>query len=370
MSGKRIGLLSSWVSRRNGGVFEAVVRQADILRELGAQPLIFGLRDGFADEDRYRLGDDEVHLARVVGPPAIGYAPTLVPRLIEARLDALHCHGIWQHHVAAAGRWARTRGRPLIVSPHGMLDPWVTRRNRWKKALARAAWERRSWNRATLFHALTADEGADIAREVPGVRIAVVPNPAPPPSHGAGDGLPPPAVLYLGRIHAKKNLAALIEGWRLARPRLGDDARLVIAGWGDDDGIAALEGWVGSADDGVRFVGTAFGSQKAALLAAARFVVLPSLSEGLPMVVLEGWAAGVPSIMTSACHLPKGFAQGAALECGTDPPSIAAALIAGLGLPPQQWRAMSAAARSLADGTFGGERIARRWEAIYREVLP
>lgn len=40
--------------------------------------------------------------------------------------------------------------------------------------------------------------------------------------------------LYIGRIHEKKNLAALIAGRTAARPDLPEGASLTIAGWGDD----------------------------------------------------------------------------------------------------------------------------------------
>jgi poly(glycerol-phosphate) alpha-glucosyltransferase len=36
-------------------------------------------------------------------------------------------------------QWARRTGKPYLISPHGMLDPWITGRGRAKKALAGSA---------------------------------------------------------------------------------------------------------------------------------------------------------------------------------------------------------------------------------------
>ena len=340
-----------------------------MLRALGAVPVVIGVRDADTDKDRWRFGEVEMHLADQTGPAALAFAPQLNEALAEARLDLLHLHGIWQYPSHPAGEWAAVSGKPFIVSPHGMLDPWITRRNAWKKHLARALWERGSWRTASAFHALTGAEASDIEHETRSARIATIPNPAPPlaPIDDTPRG---PNILYLGRIHEKKNIPALVAGWLTARPQLPDDATLTIAGWGDDEGIEALESAMKAhAGTGIEFVGTAFGSQKAALFDLSRFLVLPSFSEGLPMAVLEAWSAGVPTIMTDHCHLPEGFAAGAALRCGTEKESIRDALIAAFAMPEERWQDMAQAARDLAAGPFAPSRVALDWEAFYAGLL-
>ena len=343
--------------------------QAELLRSLGAVPVILGLRDDDSANDGWRLDGIETFLVDRAGPGALAYAPQLPDALASAQLDLLHLHGVWQYPTHAAGRWAETTGRPLVISPHGMFDPWITGRNAWKKHLARFLWERRAWHAATAFHALTEAEADDIAYETQGAKVATIANPAPVTS--APSDLPRGAnALYLGRIHEKKNIAALVAAWIEARPALPSDATLTIAGWGDDEGIAMLEqAMQGHRDQGIEFVGAAFGGQKAALFDLARFLVLPSLSEGLPMAILEAWAANVPTIQSAHCHLPEGVASGAAIECGADPASIRDALVRGLTMSEEEWQTMSAAARSLASGPFSQPVIASRWEAFYSALL-
>jgi poly(glycerol-phosphate) alpha-glucosyltransferase len=371
IANRRIGLLTASASRLGGGVFEAVVRHAELIAARGGKPVIFALEDAHSSDDRGRFGGCEVHCLPVLGPAQVGFAPQLVKALLTARLDCLHLHGIWMYPSRAGSVWARRTGKPYFISPHGMLDPWILARGRWKKALARAGYERTGWKRAHAFHALTRREAADIAAATGWHDHVIVPNAAPEVSRVEAIDRRGQDYAYLGRIHPKKNLAALVEAWeQLATAReLPAGASLTIAGWGDRRDVIKLETRLRDAPPGLRFVGPLFGEDKRRLLHGARALVMPSLGEGLPMVVLEAWAAGTPVLMSEFCHLPEGFAAGAALDCGTDAGTIAGALREVAGLSPEAWTAMSNAAIGLATGTFSAETIARQWSSIYARAI-
>jgi glycosyltransferase involved in cell wall biosynthesis len=370
ISGRRIGLLTASASRLGGGVFEAVVAQADLLRRLGAVPVIHALDDAFGLEDEARFEDAEVRRSPIQGLRQIGYAPDLVAELLNARLDCLHLHGIWMYPSRAATLWAQRTGGPYVISPHGMLDPWITARGRWKKVLARTGYERASWRAATMFHALTAREASDIACETRRNGSLIIANAGPEPC-------PPvtapraPDLLFLSRIHPKKNLALLVSAWRelAAENRLPAAARLTIAGWGAPDDLAAFEASLAGAPPSLRFIGSCFGEDKARALASARFLILPSLSEGLPMTILEAWAAGTPTLQTTECNLPEGFAAGAALDCGLDLVALKTSIAQALTIPDQDWLIMAQAARQLAKDRFSRERIAGQWASAYASLI-
>lgn len=370
LQGKRIGLLTASASRLGGGVFEAVAAQAQLLRTLGAVPVVVALDDAHSAADAHRFGGSELHHAAVKGPGFFGYSPQLHGILDAARLDLLHLHGIWMYPSAAASRWTARSGKPLLISPHGMLDPWITSRGRWKKALARAGYERRAWRRAAAFHALTDREAADIEHES-GHRESLVIANAGPPADPAPTTSRPAQIAYLGRIHPKKNIHALIDAWALLENEnaLPKGAALTIAGWGEPQDVAALKARLVSAPAGVAFVGPQFGADKARLLSGARFLALPSHSEGLPVAVLEAWAAGTPVVMSSECNLPIGFDQGAALDSGLTPESIATTLRRALTLSEAEWLAMAGAAQALAAGPFSAAAIAAQWEAAYAGLM-
>lgn len=370
LAGKRIGLLTASASRLGGGVFEAVAAQAALLLRLDAVPVVIALDDAFCADDAARFAGAELHYAAVRGPRFFGYAPQLGRLLDAARLDLLHLHGIWMYPSAAAAGWAARSGKPYLISPHGMLDPWITSRGRWKKALARTGYERRSWRQASAFHALTERESADIAGETGRSGSIVIANPGPEPDL-APKGERAPLLTYLGRIHPKKNIAALIAAWKQceASAALPSGARLTIAGWGEEAHVAELKHQLHDAPDSISFDGPVFGPAKAQLLQSSRFLALPSLSEGLPMAILEAWAAGTPVLMSDNCNLPEGFANGAAIDCGTEPAAIAQAICDAFALDGDKWRGMSEAALALAAGPFSEAAIAARWEAAYASLM-
>ncbi len=349
-------------------MFEAIVGQVQLIHDLGGKTFVFAARDKFSGEDKERLAPAEVHYGDPVGPEALAYAPELLAAMEETQLDCLHLHGIWQGSSLTALRWSRRNPGRTIISPHGMLDPWITGRGRLKKALFRAGVERQNWKQATVFHALTQDEAKDIQRECAQALCKIVPNPAPSVS-SPRNALPDPEILYLGRIHTKKNVAGLIEGWSEALPDLPPGSRLTIAGIGTDEDIADCRDLIETSGPTVSFFGPAYGDQKAELLQRVRFLILPSFSEGLPMAILDAWAAGTPTIQTHACHLPEGFEQGAAIECSTEPGGIAAAISKALTIGQSGWIEMSGAAQALAGGQFSSESIARRWADVYARVM-
>ena len=364
LAGRRIGLLTAWASRSGGGVFEAVVRQTAMIRELGGEALVFALEDAFSDADATRFSPSPVSTFRVIGPRQIGFAPALERALIDADLDLLHLHGIWMYPSRAATNWKRRSGRPYLISVHGMLDPTTINRRPWKKALGRRLYEDESWCAADRFHALTGIEAANIRAQVPEAAISVIPNAAPALIRPKADRAA--RYVFLGRIHPQKNLEALIAAWSIARP--GSDAELVIAGWGNSADVGRIEALVAQAGPSIRFIGPVHGKAKMDLLASARFLVLPSLGEAMPMVVLEGWAAGVPAIISHQSNLPEGVERGAALECDTDPVSIAAALKKAFALGHEAHAEMVASAQALAAGSYSAQTVAGMWAALYRSA--
>jgi poly(glycerol-phosphate) alpha-glucosyltransferase len=370
LAGKRIGLLTAAASRLGGGVFESVVLQSQIVHARGGTPVIFALADQYSADDCARFGDCEVRLASILGPAEIGFAPSLIPQLLEARLDLVHLNGIWMYPSRAGAVWARRTGRPYFVSPRGMLDPWILARSRLKKWLARQGYEHQSWRAATALHGLTDKEAGDIARSAARNDTIVIPNPAPAaaaaPRSATGNDY-----LYIGRIHAKKNIGALIEAWSMlaAKHELPVDARLIIAGWGAEQDEAALRAALQNAPPSIQFIGPAYGETKRKLLESARFLVLPTLSEGMPRAVLEAWAAGTPVLMSEECNLPEGFRAGAAIDCGMTAESIAISLDRANRMGGPSWADMSRAALGLASGPFSVAAVADQWEAVYSAAI-
>jgi glycosyltransferase involved in cell wall biosynthesis len=173
-------------------------------------------------------------------------------------------------------------------------------------------------------------------------------------------------------MHAKKGLDRLLLAWADAG---ADAARegwcLVLAGW-DEGGVgaglgrAARELGIGRQ---VHLVGPQLGAAKDATLRRADAFVLPSLSEGLPVAVLEAWSYGLPVLMTPECNLPEGFAAGAAVHLDAEPRSIAAALRRLFATTAAEREAIGARGRALVADRFAWPAVARQMRGVYEWAL-
>ena len=364
----KIGCVTPFLTRSGGGVFTSVQRLAQELatRE---EVRVFGLEDPAAAGDLPSWNPLPMTAYPVRGPRAFGYAPGLGRALREAPLDLVHSHGLWMYPSLAAHR----SGKPCLISPHGMLDAWALALSKWKKKLAGAFFQNSHLRAAACLHALCQSE-ADSIRAY-GLRnpICVIPNGIDPPARGDASPsfaaeIPSTAkvLLYLGRLHPKKGLPDLLRAW----PAADRDWHLVIAGWdqgGHENELKQLAAELQI--ERVHFPGPQFGPAKDAAYRRADAFILPSLSEGLPMVILEAWAHGKPVLMTSACNLAEGFTTRAAIQITSDSEGIARGLRELAAMSVDETREMGTRGRRLAEEQFAWPKIAASFHAVYEWIL-
>lgn len=100
-----------------------------------------------------------------------------------------------------------------------------------------------------------------------------------------------PEALFVGRLEPQKDVRTLLAAWPLVRKRV-PTARLRIVGKGpQEEELRAL------AVEGVEWCG--FQADVAPFWRTSRVLVLPSRWEGLPNVVLEAMAWGLPVVATA-----------------------------------------------------------------------
>ncbi|MFH1921974.1 MAG: glycosyltransferase [Planctomycetota bacterium] len=315
----------------------------------------------------------------LVGPPQLGFSPWLHRAILGSRADVWHVHGMWMYMSFASAVASRRLGRRYVVSPHGMLDSWALQRNPWRKRLVSALLEKRHIGRAGCLHALSEQEAAMIRRFGATGPICVVPNGVRLPK--GHTGLPPPwqdrfprgrkVALCLGRLHPKKGLANLIKGFHQATTRRGNtDWAVAIAGWDQDGHREELERLVRALEVGGQVVvlGPQHEGEATACFENAAAFVLPSFSEGLPMVILEAWSHGLPVVMTRECNIADGFDRDAAIEVRPTPESVAAGLTDLFDMSPSERAAMGARGRSLVESQFTWTRVAEDLKKVYAWV--
>ena len=372
-----IAVVVGSISRLAGGFYTSVRRSAQRLVEAGHDVTVLAFRDHRTAEDLPAWAPLRPLVFTGPGGASVSPGTALGRSLRNGGFDIVHQHGIWQPFSRQVVRW-RGSARPVMISPRGMLDGWALGNAGWKKRIAAALYENANLHGARCLHALTMAE-ADAFRAY-GLKnpVAVIPNGIDLPADRPEP--PPPwwptrhrVLLFIGRIHRKKGLLALVEALaRLSRdaPEVARQWRTVIAGW--DDGGHAGELAAAIARHGLReeilLPGALFGAEKAAALRHAEAFVLPSRSEGLPMSVLEAWSHRLPVFMTAACHLPEGVTHGAAMTIDPAPEAMAHAFAAKLAGDRASLSAIGARGRALVERRFAWPEIAARHGEVYRWI--
>ncbi len=237
--------------------------------------------------------------------------------------------------------------RPLVAGGRVLGRPGgVERRFRWLKAPLQILLGRLTARAADLVLAPSAATAAELRRDYFGgtgvTGAAVVPNVTGGLEVGGGgdaedaEDEAPGYLLFVGRLRIRKGVEVLLEA---LRPGM----RLLIAG--DGEHRAALErkaaelGPVGITSR-VRFLGRCGAGRVRRLLNGAAALVVPSIYEGMPLVVLEAMEAGIPVVASRVSGIPEVVEDGRTgwLVPPEDPHALAAALNEVLERPEEARR--------------------------------
>ncbi len=136
-------------------------------------------------------------------------------------------------------------------------------------------------------------------------------------------GLPDRYFLFIGTLQPRKNIARIVQAYRLWREHHPhDSAALVLAG---GQGWLFDPAWVQGVE-GVILPGYVDDADKGALLAGALALVFPSLYEGFGFPVIEAMHAGTPVIASDTSSLPELVGDAGLLVSPLDVEAIAAAM--------------------------------------------
>lgn len=177
----------------------------------------------------------------------------------------------------------------------------------------------------------------------------------------------PHRVVTVARLSPEKGLPFLIDAVKLARHSV-EDAELVIVGGGALEAELKAYAEERSLQDVVRFLGAKPNAEAMAEVAKSGVFVLPSLGEGLGIVLLEAQALGVPVVGTRVGGIPDVIEDGKTglLVPPSDAEALAKAIVRILSEPGLGDRLAAGAKERLAK--FDWDKIAERYDALYREL--
>lgn len=343
-----VASLASYQSRYRHSV------QVICLRDIGPNPV-----------DVSALAAAGVEIVSLDKPPGFhfGTLRKLRDHLKCHRIEVLHTHNHLVHHYGVvAGRWASV---PVILNTlHGSVS-----------LQSSAVWARvLFWFSCLLSHRLVCvdQKVRDVFRQgyfFPDSKLGVVENGADLgrflalPRRTTGETV---TFGNIGRLDPVKGHDILLKAIALLR-REHLHVRLRILGDGDlQSDLRALAQRL-SITDAVSFEG--FSLDTPAFLANTDVYVISSLSEGLPLTLLEAMAAGVPVVATAVGGIPKVIDKA---KCGwvcppNNPEALADAMRQALLAP--DLATIGARGRAATKKSFSIERMARDYEDLYLVLL-
>jgi glycosyltransferase involved in cell wall biosynthesis len=356
------------------GVILALARET---RRAGHEPIIAPLHDrrnpSTALRDRALaegLTTIPIHVAGRVDPLAVLRMAALIR---SERCDLVHTH---DYKTTVMGFTAAAFARvPIVANLHG--DTGESKRVRFYEwfnyrvlrlcgAVVAVSPEIRE--RAAPFVSAPRLRQIDNGIDIDGLRARVHPD------RRLRDelGLPAatPLIGMVGRLAPEKGHAVMLEALRRLDHGDAPPPHLVVAGDGPLRG--AIEAAVASAGLRPRVHLLGARADLPDVYPALTALAHPSLREGLPLVVLEAAALGVPIVASAVGAIPQALDQGRAglLVPSEDAAALAAAL-GGLVRDPAGARRLGARAAAHVEARYSARRMAAQYlDGVYRPLLP
>ncbi len=298
--------------------------------------------------------------------------------------DVVHIHSVFSACSLMAGRICARHKVPYIVRPHGSLDPYDLRKKRILKKILGPILIKSHLQSSAAIHCTSKREADLLETYGANPKIVVLPLPIRNvfsdlaqvnlPSFRATFGFEAedPVILFLSRLHPKKNLEIVLEAMERVNSRF-PKARLAIAGKGESSYEKRLVQRAASLTSRgiVTFCGLLQGDLKKSAFVESDVFVLPSQNENFGVAVVEAIQAGLPVVVSKDVYISEEISNfGAGLLCEKNPSDLAAKLIEVIDGKARGSQAQSQfvkGARDLCLAHFDEEKIAKRLLEVYEE---
>lgn len=306
--------------------------------------------------------DGKARIVRLGSKRAFFFFKALWFLLTNGKFDLYHAHGSIPGFLAKAA--SALRGGKSILHVHGFRDKELIGTVKYS---IQALITKLGYNK--IISVDSASSGKIEALGIPKEKIATIPCGVdtkkffPIPKKGKN---PKTIFLFVGRLAKVKDLPTLLRAAKIAQDK-NLPAEFWIAGEGEQE--KELKSFANENKlENVRLLGAIPHDKIAEVYQKADFFILPSLSEGNPLVILEAMACGLPIIVSDAPSLSALSQESGAgfVFKRQDIPQLFQLIKNSLDLKSSEVEELHKKARSFAERNCSWERVASSIDGIYR----
>ena len=323
-----------------------------------------------ASENPLPMENCKVHDIPRYRPFSGVWKKAVVDLLDSVRPDIVHVNCCWTPDCAMIQRLAQKRGYKVVLTPHGMLEPWIIKRHYWtRKVPALWLYQKAAVQRADCVQATAESERDNLLKLGYNTNIKVVRLGIDAESiEMKRSWKKSRQILFLSRVHVKKGINFLVEAADVLRNEL-QGYKILVAGEGDADYVEAMKRMIcdRGLQDIVQLIGGVYGDEKWRLFQTSDFFVLPTHSENFGLAIAESLASGTPVITTVGTPWSdlNSSEAGAWIEIGTEP--LVETLRRFLSLSEDELETMGRNGRKLIETKYSAHVMAEQMMVVYKE---
>lgn len=324
-----------------------------------------------ASENPLVMENCTVHYVHNYQPLSYSWNTSIAFLLDEIGPDVVHVNCCWMPACAAVQRIAQKRGHKVVLTPHGMLEPWIIKRHYWtRKVPALWMYQKAAVQKADCVQATAESERDNLLKLGYNSNIKVVRLGIDAESiEMKRSWKKSRQILFLSRVHVKKGINFLVEAADELRNEL-QGYKILVAGEGDADYVEAMKRMIcdRGLQDIVQLIGGVYGDEKWRLFQTSDFFVLPTHSENFGLAIAESLASGTPVITTVGTPWSdlNSSEAGAWIEIGTEP--LVETLRRFLSLSEDELETMGRNGRKLIETKYSAHVMAEQMMEVYKSV--
>ncbi|SDS26481.1 Glycosyltransferase involved in cell wall bisynthesis [Polaribacter sp. KT25b] len=295
-------------------------------------------------------------------------------KLSKKEISLIHLQHVWDPYIHIVAFFARLKGIPYIITPRGMLEPWIMKQRSWKKKLGLFLYQKKDLKKAAVIHATCKLEETNVRNLGFTNPITIIPNGVDISKFPTEEPIKtdqPRKILFLSRIHPKKGIELLIEAWSQLTSDIRKDWVLEIVGNGDANYIKSLQEKIAKQqlEQQLFIKEPVFGEKKMTLFRESTLFVLPTYSENFGIVVAEALASFTPVITTTGTPWEELNTHKCGWWIDLSVENLRVTLQAAMQKSPEEMLLMGLNGRKLVEENYDVKVVAQNMLKLYHNIL-